>query len=131
MSYSRIQLLEKFIDYCSVKNQTISKNIANIGTTNYRRQDVSFEDILSENVNGGIKTDNPRHINIEPADTFGSEIDIINDLKTEGTSEVNNVNLEKEMSELAKNTLNYRFAAKKIGSYYKDLQSAIRGGGGQ
>ncbi len=131
MSDSRIQLLEKFIDYCSVKNQTITKNIANIGTANYRRQDVSFEDILSENVNNRLQADNPKHINIEPAKTFGSEIDVVNDLKTEGTSEVNNVNLEKEMSELAKNTLNYRFAAKKIGSYYKDLQSAIRGGGGQ
>ena len=117
MSDSRIQLLEKFIDYCSVKNQTITKNIANIGTANYRRQDVSFEDILSENVNNRLQADNPKHI--------------VNDLKTEGTSEVNNVNLEKEMSELAKNTLNYRFAAKKIGNYYKDLQSAIRGGGGQ
>lgn len=131
MSDSKIQLLEKFIDYCSVKNRTISRNIANIGTEKYKREDVSFGDVLAENVGNQIKKDNPRYFDITPAGGLGSDIEIVDDKKTEGTSEVNNVNLEKEMSELARNTLNYRFAAKKIGNYYKEIQSAIKGGSAQ
>lgn len=131
MSDSKIQLLEKFIDYCSVKNKTISRNIANIGTENYKREDVSFGDVLAENVNNRITKDNPRYFDITPAGGLGTGIEIVDDKKTEGTSEVNNVNLEKEMSELARNTLNYRFAAKKIGNYYKEIQSAIKGGSAQ
>lgn len=128
MSGSNIQLLEKFIDYCSVKNKTISRNIANIGTSNYSRQDVSFDEILSENVNNRLITDNPKHIPLSTMDNTGMDISVVKDGKTEGTSEVNNVNLEKEMSELAKNSLNFKFASKKLGSYYRDIQSAIKGG---
>jgi flagellar basal-body rod protein FlgB len=128
MSDSRIQLLEKFIDYCSIKNKTISKNIANIGTENYKRQDVSFDELLSLNVNNQLRTDNPKHISIAPIDESGFGLDEINDTKTEGTSELNNVNLEKEMSELAKNTMDFRFASRKLGNYFKEIQSAIKGG---
>ena len=128
MSDQNIQVLEKFIDYCSLKNKTISRNLANIGTENYKREDVNFNDILGNNMQNQLTTDNPRHINITPLSAQENESEIINDKKTEGTAEINNVNLEKEMAELAKNTLNYRFSTKKINEYFKLMQSAIRGG---
>ena len=128
MSDSTIQLLSKFIDYCSLKNKTISKNIANIGTENYRREDVDFGDLLNENINNQLKTDNPKHIQIHQPNEPGMGLEIVDDKKTEGTSEVNNVNIEKEMAELAKNTLNYRFAAKRLAFEFKEIQSAIKGG---
>jgi len=131
MSDSKIQLLEKFIDYCSVKNKAISKNIANIGTENYKRQDVSFSDLFDDNLKNNLKIEKSRHIQISNADQLGSDIELLNDSKTEGTSEVNNVNLEKEMAELAKNTLDYRFAVRKISSHFKEIQSAIKGGSNQ
>ncbi len=131
MSGSTINLLEKFIDYCSLKNKTISRNIANIGTQNYRREDVNFGEVLDESINNQLKTNNPKHIQITQPIEPGQGLDIINDSKTEGTGDVNNVNIEKEMAELAKNTMDYRFAARKIGNYYKDIQSAIRGGSSQ
>ena len=131
MSDSKIQLLEKFIDYCSLKNKTISKNIANIGTENYRREDVNFGSLLQENINNQLKTDNPKHINITQITEAGSGLDLVTDNKTEGTSEVNNVNIEKEMSELAKNTLDFRFASRKLANHFREIQSAIRGGSAQ
>jgi flagellar basal-body rod protein FlgB len=131
MSGSNIDLLEKFIDYCSLKNKTISRNIANIGTENYRREEVDFGDVLDESINNQLKTDNPKHIQITQSTELGTGLEIVNDGKTEGTGDVNNVNIEKEMAELAKNTMDYRFAARKIGNYYRDIQSAIRGGSSQ
>ena len=131
MSDSTIQILSKFIDYCSLKNKAISKNIANIGTQNYKREDVDFGDLLDENMNDQLKTDNPKHIQIQQPTEPGMGLEIVNDNKTEGTSEVNNVNIEKEMAELAKNTLDYRFAAKRLAFEFKEIQSAIKGGSAQ
>ena len=128
MANNSIQLLEKFVDYCSLKNKTISRNIANIGTQNYKREDVKFDDLLKDSMKSELITDNPKHIKIDTTNIGLSDSSIVNDKITEGTGEVNNVNLEKEMAELAKNTLNYKFATKRLGEYFKEMQSAIKGG---
>ncbi len=47
----------------------------------------------------------------------------------ENVSGVNNVDIDKEMSELAANALLFRFSSKKIGDYYRGLQNVIKGGG--
>ena len=61
METSGIKSLEKFISYCSTKNKVLSKNIANIGTENYKRQDVDFKTILSNNM-GQMKSTNSKHL---------------------------------------------------------------------
>ena len=58
MAATNIKVLEDFIDYCSLRNKVISKNIANIGTQNYKREDVVFKDILNENMSI-LKTTDP------------------------------------------------------------------------
>ncbi len=126
MSGSNIKLLENFINYCSVKNKVISKNIANVGTENYRREDVSFSDVLNQSMNTSIKTTNRRHIPIVEPDLNEFPHSLSNDEYQ--ASGVNNVEIEKEMGELAQNSLNFKFAAKKITSHFKILQSVIKGG---
>lgn len=127
MSVSTIKLLERFIDYCAERNKVISNNIANIGTENYRRQDISFDKVLGETLNSNIKTTNEKHIKtnlLEP-----SSFSIQNEKITDYTSGVNNVDIEKEMADLAENTLLFKFTSKKIGDYYKGIQNVIKGGG--
>lgn len=126
MNTPTIKLLEKFIDYCSVKNKVISKNIANIGTENYKREDVSFQQMLDSKMNQ-IRTSNPKHISFIPVN--GSQFQIFTDKGNENVSGVNNVDIDKEMSELASNALLFRFSSKKIGDYYRGLQNVIKGGG--
>jgi flagellar basal-body rod protein FlgB len=126
MQSSGIKSLEKFIDYCSTKNKVISKNIANIGTENYKRQDVDFKSILSENM-GQMKATNPKHLKL----TQGSKpnFEITKDNSLDNVSGVNNVDIDQEMSELAANSIQFRFASRKIGDYYRNLQNVIKGGG--
>lgn len=126
MNTPTIKLLEKFIDYCSVKNKVISKNIANIGTGNYKREDVSFQQMLDSKMNQ-IRTTNPKHISFIPVNE--SQFQIFTDKGNENVSGVNNVDIDKEMSELASNALLFRFSSKKIGDYYRGLQNVIKGGG--
>lgn len=126
MQSSGIKSLEKFIDYCSTKNKVISKNIANIGTENYKRQDVDFKSILSENM-GQMRATNPKHLKL----TQGNKptFEITKDNSLDNVSGVNNVDIDQEMSELAANSIQFRFASRKIGDYYRNLQNVIKGGG--
>jgi flagellar basal-body rod protein FlgB len=126
MHSSGIKSLEKFIDYCSTKNKVISKNIANIGTENYKRQDVDFKSILSDNM-GQMKATNPKHLKL-PENTK-PEFEISKDNSLDNVSGVNNVDIDQEMSELAANSIQFRFASRKIGDYYRGLQNVIKGGG--
>ena len=57
-----VKLLQNLLDYCAVKNKTIAKNISNIGTENYKREDVVFKNLLDENVNSFLKTSDGKHI---------------------------------------------------------------------
>lgn len=123
-----IKLLQNLLDYCSVKNKVIAKNIANIGTENYSRQDVEFKDVLNENMGTFLKTSESQHISALQTDpTNNSKYEIVNDESEEMDSGINNVNIEREMSELAENALRFKFASKKVGDYYRSIQSVIKG----
>jgi len=125
-----IKLLQNLLDYCSVKNNVIAKNISNIGTENYKREDVVFKDMLDENVSSFLMTDNEKHLSsLQINNSNDSKYETVYDNSTEMDSGVNNVNIEREMSELAENTLRFKFASKKVGEYYKNIQSVIKGGG--
>ncbi len=126
MSASNIKLLENFIDFCSLRNKLISENIANIGTENYKRKDVRFSDILSDNINN-LKTTNDRQLKgAIPEDNAK----IYEDQSKDMASGINNVDIDQEMAELAKNTIRFKFASQQIGNYYKTLQEIIQGGNG-
>ncbi len=126
MSPSSISLLENFASYCALKNKILAQNIANSGTEGYRRQDVVFKDVLSKNMDSLLKTTDSRHIGT--AETGGQpDFKIVTDKTGTNGSGVNNVDIDKEMSELAVNNLNYQFAAKKIGDYFSKIQMVIKG----
>ncbi len=127
---SPVKMLQNLLDYYSVKNKVIAKNISNIGTENYKREDVVFKDMLDENVNSFIKTSNERHLStLRINDSNDSKFEHIYDNSNDMDSGVNNVNIEREMSELAENTLRFKFASREVGMYYKNIQNVIKGGG--
>jgi flagellar basal-body rod protein FlgB len=124
-----IKQLENFIDFCSVKNKIISKNIANVGTQNYKREEVSFKEVLKEAQTVKIRDLNPKFIEIQS--TGDNPFERAIDPNTEAVSGVNNVDIEREMAELAENTLKFKFSARKISSYYSSIRSVIKGGSEQ
>ena len=130
MPGTTIKLLEDFAGYCAMKNKVIAQNIANIGTENYRRQDVVFKNVLDENMNSNLKTTNSKHIGGKSTDGL-PQFEIVTDQSRDNVSGANNVDIDKEMTELAANNLNYSFASKKISDYFKNIQNVIKGGGGQ
>jgi flagellar basal-body rod protein FlgB len=126
MAVSTIKNLEHFLSYCSVKNKVIGQNIANIATENYKRKDVEFRDIFNENCAGQLYTDNEKHL-VSKNNSSEEPYSFSNDPSRDNISGINNVDIEKEMSELAENSIYFKFASKKIGDYYKSLESVIKG----
>ena len=125
-----VKLLQNLLEYCSVKNNVIAKNIANIGTENYKREDVVFKDLLDENSKSFLKTTDSKHLStLQINNSDDSKFEHIYDNSTEMDSGVNNVNIEREMTDLAENTLRFKFAAREVGDYYRDIQNVIKGGG--
>ncbi|MBX3006682.1 MAG: flagellar basal body rod protein FlgB [Melioribacteraceae bacterium] len=125
-----VKLLHNLLDYCSEKNKVISKNIANIGTEKYNREDIVFNDLLNDNVNSLVKTSNSKHLSsLNIQENGSSKFKVVEDSSEESISGANNVSIEREMAELAENTLRFRFASKKVGDYYRQIQNVIKGSG--
>jgi flagellar basal-body rod protein FlgB len=121
-----VKILQNLLDYCTVKNKVIAKNIANIGTENYKREDVVFKDILSDNVNSLLKTTSNKHIaGLNSESSNHPQFEFTENQSKEMDSGVNNVNIDKEMTDLAENTLRYKFASKKVSEYYKVVQNVL------
>jgi len=127
MSENTLQIVEKLVNYTSLKQKVISKNISNITTENYRREDVNFEDFLRLEAGGTLRTTKEKHFDIggdnESAEVMSVSKDNSEDMKTG----FNNIDVEKEMAELAENQIIFKFGLKKISSYFRNVQSAIRG----
>lgn len=124
-----VKLLHDLLDYCTQKNRVIAKNIANIGTENYKREDVVFKEVLNDSSNSLLRTTNQKHLRGIQNGSSDSKYEFEEDNSTDMNSGVNNVSIEKEMSDLAENTLRFKFASRKIGEYYKTLQEVIKTGG--
>jgi len=124
-----IKILQNLLDHCVVKNKVIANNISNIGTENYKREDVVFRDVLTENVNSLLKTSDQRHISgLSPNSSMDSKYELVEDDSQEMDSGINNVNIEKEMSELAENSLRFKFASNRVSDYFKTIQNVIKSG---
>lgn len=111
------KLLEQVLDYSALKQKVIGQNIANANTKNYKRRVVEFNDVLEKSMNSL----NKNHSEL-------SEYEVKIDEKSKVVADGNNVDVNKEMADLAENTLMFQFASKKMHSYFTTLQSVIRGG---
>ncbi|GIO18373.1 flagellar basal body rod protein FlgB [Oceanobacillus oncorhynchi subsp. incaldanensis] len=119
--------LENSIQYASAKNNVISNNISNADTPNYKADKVSFKSALENEMSGlQARTTNERHLN------FGEEENrpyrIVKDASTTYNHNGNNVDIDREMSELAKNQIYYNSLIDRMNGKFSSLQSVIRGG---
>ncbi|MGE5498914.1 MAG: flagellar basal body rod protein FlgB [Syntrophothermus sp.] len=122
--------IERLLDYCNQKQKVLSKNIANIGTEGYKREDIKFKEVLNENF-PPLRTSNEKHIQFSNEVTNSDRFETIIDQNDNKVSGINNVDIDTEMAEMAENNLKFRFASRKMGDYYRNLQNVIKGGSGR
>ena len=133
---TKIPLLQKALGAYSLRQKAIAANIANVNTVGYKRVDVAFEEQLAEAVekrSSAIAVTNERHIPIGASSLADVEPTVIEDAKENMpgydslASGVNDVDIDMEMAELAKNQLRFKFAARLLAGSFRSLQNSIRG----
>ncbi|NLU10928.1 MAG: flagellar basal body rod protein FlgB [Tepidanaerobacter acetatoxydans] len=128
--FSNINKMEKLLDVKLKRHELISNNLANVDTPGYKRMDISFEEILMNDLNKRtipLTTTNDKHIEIKKQ---------LEDIKPKiyrqedrsFRNDENNVDIDKEMVEMIKNNFSYNIISDQIQTNLKILQTAISEG---
>jgi flagellar basal-body rod protein FlgB len=132
LNTASMRLLEKSLNAASLRQRVIANNIANAETPNYQRSYVRFEDALAEAINpptklGGTRTDS-KHMPIG-ADRSKQEpsIEVLEDTSLTMNNNGNNVDIEYEMAQMAKNSLRYNLLIQRMNGEFRSLRSVIDG----
>ena len=118
----------------TIRQEVIANNIANVNTPNYRKSVVEFEDMLAREIYGEepdgklkmVRT-HDKHLPFKPFD-FHAEPTITEDNTTIMRVDDNNVDIDIEMTSLAKNQLYYNALATELGGHVTRLKNAISSG---
>ncbi|MGF7048736.1 flagellar basal-body rod protein FlgB [Paenibacillus sp. DS2015] len=128
---SSFQKLEGAIQSANLRQQVITNNIANNETPYFKRSEVSFESLLKETMAGdmpvlkGNRTD-ARHFVIGPTSSVPLPV-ITEDQSTVMNNNLNNVDIEQEMSLLADNQLRYNAYISQVNEKIKMMRTAVEG----
>ncbi len=133
---TKIPILGKALGVYATRQQVISANIANINTVGYRSKAVLFADEMNGAMQAGAVrpvTTDPGHLSGLSAEDLGNGAQVV-DAASAGlipndplASGVNNVDIDQEMAEMAKNQIRFKFAARLLGGTFRDLDKSIKG----
>jgi flagellar basal-body rod protein FlgB len=133
---TKIPLLHKALGVYSQRQKVIAGNIANIATPGYKRHDVEFETHFNDALTlggatplAGVSTQ-PMHMAINGSDPNQLQGHVVEPAETEKlASGVNNVDIDREMSEIAQNQIRFKYASRLIAQTFTQMRRAISGGG--
>jgi len=116
-------VLAKVLDGAAARQRVLANNIANVETPNFQRKAVSFEGELREamdapTIDPDMQLNAIRNVATEAAP----------DTNTPARANGNNVQIDREMVELAKNSLQYETAAQLLTMELREVQNAIHEG---
>lgn len=128
-----INLLNKGLDGAFARQKALANNVANASTPNYKRQDVDFISILKrqqgEKSSLPMKTTQHAHLSGSNfKEGFFSSFVLQNN--TSYRNDKNNVDIEVEMAEVAKNALYYNTLTRQMDEEFSILRNVINKGGG-
>lgn len=126
-SFGRIDFLGKALDGTWLKQQAIANNISNVNTPGYKRETVNFEDVLrqelySRDAVGVDKT----HVNHMDMGSYldGPKIEVVQN--TSNRVDANNVNIDVENAELAKNQIRFEYLISQVRGEISRLKTAMK-----
>ncbi|MDN5352513.1 MAG: flagellar basal-body rod protein FlgB [Clostridiales bacterium] len=127
-TFENLNFLGRALDGSWLKNSAIANNIANSETPGYKRQTVNFEDVLQKEVNAAqsvsmVKT-NAKHLDAPNASSNGFTVET--ESSTSYRVDENNVDVDVENAEMAKNTLYYNSLVNEVNSQYTRLKTAMK-----
>ena len=124
-----LYVLERALDTAALRQRTIAQNIANINTPGYKRYEVSFEGELQQALGLApglpLHRTHPYHL---PIAGPGVTPQVHQDNSTTMRQDDNNVDIDREMVDLAQNSLNFNFATQQLSSRLAMLRYVVNEG---
>lgn len=112
-----------------MRQKTISQNIANVDTPNYNAKKTIFKHQLDQAIEGqrlnAYRTDG-RHLEFGNQQASASA-SVVTRNNTMFNHNGNNVDIEHEMSEMAKNQIYYNAIIERVNGRFNSLNTVIRG----
>lgn len=123
-----LNVLQKGLEASSMRQQVLSNNVANIDTPNFKRSDVDFQAVLGVALGDksrilSLKLTSPKHI---PGLADGNGSGVVMDETTSLRNDGNNVDVDREMSNVAENGLYYSSLTRAISSQLGLLRMVIK-----
>jgi flagellar basal-body rod protein FlgB len=124
-----LNVLQKELNASNLRQQVLANNLANIDTPHFKRSDVDFQAVLNAalgETSGDLplKLTSQRHIP-GVAEASGSS-GIVTDQTTSLRNDGNNVDVDREMSNVAENGLYYDSLTRTISSQLALLQMVMK-----
>ena len=124
-----IPVVEKSLDAGALRDKAIANNLANVNTPGYQRIDVRFEEELKEALNKktlkGTRTDS-RHLPVGRKEINEVCPVAYRQKNPAKPGEINNVDVDIEMSKLAENQILFNYAAKLMQSQTGALLNSMK-----
>ncbi|WP_142827593.1 flagellar basal body rod protein FlgB [Planococcus soli] len=125
-----LESMEQALSASTLRQRVHSANIANVDTANYKSKKVDFQAALDTAMNNqslsSYKT-NDRHLSFSNESSVG-KTEILTNSSTKYNNNGNNVDMDVEMAELAKNQLWYNAVTERVNGKLNSLSSVISGG---
>ena len=137
LSTEMMDLVQRSLDAAAVSHKVISNNLANVDTPGFKRSDVQFSDKLKRAMEArrnapqhlaAARTDS-RHVEFEAgADIDSIQPEVVTDVTSSLRNDGNNVDIDREVSLLAQNTVWYQTLAQITQMQFSSLRTAISEG---
>lgn len=130
-----LDILSRAMDASSLRHTVISDNIANVDTPGFKRSDVTFENELQRILNESpprlnAKQTASRHLEFQPSYRMENlRGRIMTEVDTFSRNDENNVDVEVEMANLAKNTMYYQALSQRVRGKFTLLNNVVQRAG--
>lgn len=123
-----IQTLEKSLAYSTAKNRIIADNIANVDTPNYKAKKVVFKNVLASTMDKTIQNKRTHSKHFSFRNMVDQSYVVRENTNTMYNHNGNNVDIDQEMAELAKNQIYYQAVVDRLNGKFSNIEKVIRGG---
>ncbi len=124
-----IPLMSRGLDAYALRQKAISNNLANTETDGYQRRTVEFEAELAEAISekeDALRRTHPDHLP-KPWELRSVTPRIAIDESEDYYNGHNNIDIDREMTELSRAVLSFQFSARATRGAFESLQLAIKG----
>lgn len=128
--FEGLRPLEKGVNASWERNAVILDNIANVDTPNFKTSEVQFESLYKNALEGDdfqLKRTRPTHMYIGDSSLSGVDAIVVKREDTTERMDGSNVDIDREMTDYAKNYIFYNTLLNKVNGQFNQLRAAIKG----